>query len=406
MTNKTNTFEGQTSGTTWTAAGSGGGSWDALDSLITGGSGATGTYDSAQKMHGSLSLAVSGPTTSQWMVAWTLAGGSWSARIYVRITSFTSAQDIAQVRNSGGQASTIGLTSGRAITLKDATGAAIETLATLSLDTWYRLDWWGSKGTTTSNGTTLISIYSGDGTTAVSLSTTGTANKNTGTTDFTQFRVGKLTSASAISMWIDSVSVLDTAAGDLGPFARSGNGSSTLSLASNGVGSKAVAGNGSSTLSLASNGAGAKTGRGSGSSALTLTSTGVGSKRAVGVGSSALTLSSTGVGSKRVGGSGSSLLTVISGGTGWKTAVGSGQCIISVAGGGVGTKTAYGSGSSLLTLTSDGSGSAPVLPDTPPFTVSGVAWSPSPTATATWAATPTVTASWVPSQEIGDVTWS
>ncbi len=360
MTNKTNVFEGQTSGTAWTAAGSGGGSWDALDSLITAGSGATGLYDSAQKMHGSQSLAVSGPSGSQWIATWTLSGGSWSVRIYLRITSFTSAQDIAQVRNSGGQASTIGLSSGRAVQVKNAAGTSIETLATLALDTWYRIDWWGNKGTTTSNGTTLVAIYTGDGTTAVSSSTTGTANQNTGTSDYTQLRIGKLTSASAISCWIDSISVRDDAAGDLGPFLRSGAGMSSLTLASDGAGKKTAAGSGSSSLTISSTGVGAKTGAGSGTSGLTITGTGQGSKRAIGSGASTLVVTGGGSGTKGARGSGACGLTVSGAGGGWKRTAGSGVCTLTVTGNGAGFAEApdirFGSGTATLTLTGSGQG--------------------------------------------------
>lgn len=163
MTLKRNTAEGQTNGTTLTAANSGGGSGDAITSM--GGSGGTTIFSSAQSMHGTQSYdcsATSGNTTIPDFDFTASPQGAF--QFYFRLPVLPSAAiTIAQVRNSSGNAAKIGVTNVNKLNIQNAAGAAIATFATTLLaNTWYRAEIEVIPGTTATNGTINSGYYLGD----------------------------------------------------------------------------------------------------------------------------------------------------------------------------------------------------------------------------------------------------
>ena len=364
MTSKTNTFEGQTSGTAWSVANSGGGSGDAWDALTTSGT-VTAVYDNAQAFNGSQSLHLTCAASSQQIMRWTgLNGASNSARFYLRIVASSAAQDIVQFRNGSGQAAAIGLSSSRQLQIKNALGGVLTSFTALALNTWYRVEMQVTKGVATAtpfDGTVTAAYYLGDSTTPVETAYTSTA-VNTGTGNLVEWRIGKLTTSPSLEVFIDSVGVNDASANPLGTYSRAGSGVGVLTVTGNGAGSKKTSGVGVGALTLTGNGAGAKTATGSGASVLTLTGNGVGTKRAAGAGVSVLTITGNGAGSRIARGAGVGVLTVTGGGTGAKTGRGSGTSALTVTAGGTGSKRAAGAGTSLLTITGDGQGVAIITP--------------------------------------------
>lgn len=219
MTFKQNTFEGQSSGTTLTAANSGGGSGDALDSVAGTGT-ITGTFDNGQAAHGTQSLRLNGSATSTWLNKWTSPNSlTLAIRAYLRLNATVgTANDIIQIRNSVGQAAAVGLSATNQIQIKDATGATAKSFLALSTATWYRLEIQYTVGGSTTTGTTTAQYYLLDSMSPVETVYASGATMNLGTTALVEFRWGKIVSAPALDVYWDDVAWNDSSANPIGPY--------------------------------------------------------------------------------------------------------------------------------------------------------------------------------------------
>lgn len=437
MTSKTNTFDGQTTGTTWSVAGSGGGSLDAFDSLTQSGT-VTGVYDNGE-------LLITANATSTYNPRWTtgLNGAQAAIRIVFRLLASSAAQDFVNARHSGGACATLGISAGNALQIKDAAGATKKTFGALTIGSRYTVQIGIIPNASISAGTITCDLYAGDSTTPTETGYAGTGSVNAGTGNVSELRVGKLTSTPSLTLAIESVSIVDTQSTSLGPFFRAGTGVGALTIAGNGVGVKSGAGAGQCTLTVTGSGVGAKTAAGSGAGLLTLSGTGSGAKRGQGAGVSTLVVTGNGAGAKRGIGAGVGALTVTGNGSGWEQVGGSGQCtltvtgngsgfaeepdirfgsgvgVLTVSGDGYGAKEGRGSGSGLITMAGDGDGTKATTgagvctltltgngqgvvgePAGPPvrLTVGQASWAPPPVTIGA--------ASWEPSPlTIGEATW-
>lgn len=218
MTSRSNTFEGQPSGTAWTPANSGGGSGDAWDNTSQSGT-VTAVYDSAQAANGAQSLHVTGAASSQHIMRWTgLSGPALTARFYLRLVAASGAQDISQWRNSGTQAAALGLSSSRQLQVKTASGSAARTSTALALDTWYRIEGRPVRGSSSTDGAFACAYFLGESETPVEVLTT--SGIDLGTADLVQWSLGKLTSGPSLEAFFDGATVSDTALDLLGPYTR------------------------------------------------------------------------------------------------------------------------------------------------------------------------------------------
>lgn len=234
MTQLGNTFEGQTTGTALTTGNSGGGSGSAFDILSVAGT-QTATYDSSRRAHGTNGLHITGAATSTCIPRWTVgfSGSSMAARLYVNYASIGGACDLAAFRSSAssGFPVTIGLSATGQLLVKNNAAATVKTFAALTADTWYRVEWQATKGTTTGDGFIACQYYLGDSATPVEASYSSSAT-NAGTTDLDEFRFGKLTSAPAADLYFDSILVDNSTASPLGPLVSGGLRSRITSLRS------------------------------------------------------------------------------------------------------------------------------------------------------------------------------
>ncbi|TKV61891.1 hypothetical protein FDO65_10225 [Nakamurella flava] len=407
MTSKTNTFEGQPSGTSWSVANSGGGSGDAWNALTTSGT-VTAVYDSAWAMHGSVSLHITGQASSQFILRSTgYNGASLSARIYARLASSSAAQDIVQVRNGSGQAGALGLSSSRQLQVKNALGGVLYTFGALAYLSDYRAEIQVTKGVATSapfDGVITAAVYAGDS--RIPIESYTSAAVNTGTGNLTEWRAGKLTSGPSLEMFLDSAGAHDVSADPMGPFLRAVSGSASVQLAATGAGGKVAVGQGAAVLTVTAAGVGRKLAAGSGialvpvaaagagrkvaaaagTAVVQLTATGAGRKRAAGGavaavpiaafgagqkraaagGYGTIALSATGAGQKRIAGSGTAVVTVMAAGVGTKRVAAGGIAAVPVAAAGSGRKIAAGGGYALVVIIASGVGQAIVEK---PFTV-------------------------------------
>lgn len=218
MTFKQNTFEGQSSGTTLTAANSGGGSGDAFDFVTATGTVAV-TYDNSTAAHGTQSLHVNASTTSTLQVRTTAPNSlTLAIRLYLRLNATVgTAQDIIQVRNSV-QAAAVGLSATNQLQIKNAAGTTLKNFLALSTATWYRLEVQYTVGGSTTTGTTNAQYYLLDSMTPVETVYASGATIDIGTTNLIEFRFAKLLSAPALDIFYDDVAWNDSSANAIGPY--------------------------------------------------------------------------------------------------------------------------------------------------------------------------------------------
>lgn len=219
----TNDAEGQSSGTTLTAANSGGGSGNAFNTVTQTGTGSI-TFSNSQAAHGSQSYAITASAGAAEWVDW--SGGTAktaAARAYIYINSTPAAGgDIFEFRNSTTVAAKvqIQLSSGNmffAVTNSAGTGIHNFTAGNVVTGTWYRIEMQATAGTTTSNGTINVQYYALDSYTAIETYSSGAA-VNAGTTNITDFRMGQITTTSAtLSCFIDDIAANLGSATPIGP---------------------------------------------------------------------------------------------------------------------------------------------------------------------------------------------
>jgi hypothetical protein len=201
---KVNTFEGGTSGTTITAANSGGASGDAFDIVLTGGS-FTNAFSNAQAMHGTLSLRQAGGSASQAHFRWDFAPAvdRMFFRFYFRTPTISTARSLVQLRVSSAQVLRVAL-SGSALVVNDAANGLLDTSTGLSGNTWYRVE--GDVQQSTGNVT--INIYAGDSLTTLDVLTATGAS--IGTADYEEIRFGQIANATGLpDLFFDSLDAND-----------------------------------------------------------------------------------------------------------------------------------------------------------------------------------------------------
>lgn len=211
MTVKYSSFEGQASGTTWSVANSGGGSGDAIDTQT---GGASAAFSNAQSAHGSLSLLINA-ASSQGYSSWTgLSLAQVGIRFYLYfVAGVSAAQDIASL--TGGPKLQVSATG--QLKVIDVAGATKKTFTALSTGTWYRVEMYAAKGTSTTDGTIKAAYYTLDSTTPVEAEYSAT-NVNAGTANYTAYNWGKLTGGSvALNAHFDDVAFSDAVTTYIGP---------------------------------------------------------------------------------------------------------------------------------------------------------------------------------------------
>lgn len=229
MVLKYNNSEGQPPDTLLNLADSGGLSGDAYDAVTGGG---TCRYNDTQSAHGTQSLFVNASATIY--VEWSGADETQAAvRVYVRLSTLpANTQDFVALRNSvsGSVKLQFTVTTG-AIKVINAAGSTVKTFAGLSIDTWYRVELWAAKGTTTSNGTIKAAYYLLDSTSPVEAEYSSTAT-NAGTTNWTNVRLMHLTGSVPLACYFDDRTVSFGATDYIGPITAhviSGTATSTTS---------------------------------------------------------------------------------------------------------------------------------------------------------------------------------
>lgn len=213
MATLTNSFEGGSSGTTIIAGNSGGSSGTAFNTVQN----TTMTaleFSNAQRAHGSLSAHLNGPNTSLGRLQWTglnttQAGGYFYFRFNGSLPG--AAQDIFTLRSTGAGAMTVGLSVGNLVQVKNALGTTLNsggwTVPSFSGSVWYRLNFSCIPNASTTAGTITAELYLADSTVAISGCTYSASNVNAGTANIDEMRVGKLTSAVVLEMYVDNLAI-------------------------------------------------------------------------------------------------------------------------------------------------------------------------------------------------------
>jgi hypothetical protein len=220
VTLRSNSAEGGTAGTGATTANSGGASGEAFSQIVPG-AGGTIEFSTAQKMHGSLSYAVTqatAATISYIRDDHVGPSANFAVRAYVFLTGYPSAetQFPISVRTAGDvgivrlQMTTAGL-----VRVINTAGTTLGTTsAAIPLNTWVRLEFYGTA-LNGSAGTLGFAYYLGDSTSAVQ-TLAYTAVVTTGLAQVVRY--GKLSSAVIPVHYLDDVASDLTGGGaPLGP---------------------------------------------------------------------------------------------------------------------------------------------------------------------------------------------
>lgn len=231
MTTLQNSFTGGTSGTTISAANSGGASGNAFDA-VTIGVGCTLTFSNTQAVHGGLSASSTTPVSaSNSIVEWTtsLTGTTvpqiWF-RIYAYLPSLPGNQlHIASVRNAGTYCGGVAVApTGKVVTLNASSGTQTTSTTTLSAGKWFRLDGYVIGSATAGQIQVKIFASNPDSTTPDETNTSGaTVNTNSA---LNRAEFGNPGSVASFTLFMDNVGASTT--GYLGPAKTPGSGTSIV----------------------------------------------------------------------------------------------------------------------------------------------------------------------------------
>ncbi len=181
------------------------------------------TFSNAQAAHGSLSYFIQPTSSNESYVNWTCyATQSAAARMYIYLTAFpTDTTEFMQITTSEISFDFIGrvaLNSTGKVILYDAAGVIWTSTASLSLNSWHRLELYGAIGGSSTTGVLQAAFYSGDGTVALDSFTTSAANTSTAQA-IGIMRFGKVTATSyATSFYMDDLAAQSAASGFIGPY--------------------------------------------------------------------------------------------------------------------------------------------------------------------------------------------
>lgn len=213
-----NSAEGQSDGTTLTAANSGGGSGRAFDNVDTTGT-VTGVFSSAQGMHGSFSYAINASASSTKLLAF---GGQNDAlgaqQAYFYFTAYPSGTCAIMAAYSTDTKSTVTITSDGRFRVYDDVAQIDESAASaVPLNSWVRIDMITTIGATTSTGRIQVKASTGDTMTTLYNYDSGTT-VNTGTANITSYRYGKLDSTPSFStFYVDDLAFFSSSSSFINP---------------------------------------------------------------------------------------------------------------------------------------------------------------------------------------------
>jgi hypothetical protein len=217
----TNSAEGGPTGSTASAANSGGPSGTAWDTVFIGTSGAI-TYDGAHPAHGTTSYKVSTGGSAvavygQWGPA--LTGVGTAPQVWFRSYLYFAANPVANVRvaavlNSNTQCAAVYVTTTGAVQVANsANTAVITTTNTIPLNAWCRIEGFVIGSSTA--GQVEIKLYKVKDSPTATETVTSTAAQNT-LSAINQIRFGSIgTTANVVSFWMDDLGA--STSGYLGP---------------------------------------------------------------------------------------------------------------------------------------------------------------------------------------------
>lgn len=209
MTQRKQTFEGQTSGTPYSQALSSSGGSDALQTYTAPAAG-TVEFSTTQAFLGTSSLHINIATGNTMTTIWSgFSTTQLKVRFYIRwvVRPTTSGMVIGQVRDTASSAPTAGNIAMNSTGTLQVGGTDIGVLST---GVWYRVEAVFTKGATTADGQVRVAVYTGNDMPAVYTSTVTTANL--GTVNFGQFRWGKLSSPFTAEFFMDQIVIDDSTA--------------------------------------------------------------------------------------------------------------------------------------------------------------------------------------------------
>lgn len=222
MTTFTNNAEG-TNGTAVTTGNSGTApntAWGTVNK-VTGAGTPVINYSTAQSAHGTSSLLIQGPTTTDvaQVITPTSSTANGALRFYLRLNSLPSlAQDIGTIRNSAAVMAKIQLTATNKLRIADAGATTHDSVAALSAGTWYRVEVQLTPGASITTGRIQHAYYLLDNTSPIDTAWDSGTTLNLGTTNIDNYRFGKISNAAGtLDAWFDDFAWSNTSTTLLGP---------------------------------------------------------------------------------------------------------------------------------------------------------------------------------------------
>jgi hypothetical protein len=220
----TNSFEGGTNTVTISAANSGGASGTAFD-VVTIGTGATATFDTAHAAHGTLAGNITTTaTSSQDFLSWTTAMGT-QTQVWLRVYCYFTANPGVGL-NLYRSLATAALSAGLQLTATgklrslDSAGATVQTMTnSVALNAWFRVE--AMILTSATVGQVEVKLFNTPDSTTPTETITSSANLNTGA-NMNTYRFGNTVSAANMGpFWMDDLGLSTT--GYIGPVVAGGS---------------------------------------------------------------------------------------------------------------------------------------------------------------------------------------
>lgn len=212
-----NTFNGGTPGTTISEANSGGASGTQFD-FVEILAGATATYESSAAAHGARGANITGNGAHAFLQHNIQSNTKLTMRFYVRFPSNpTVSCQLYTPRHASNYIGGVNISNTGKFQVTNAAGTPQFTSATLSLNTWYRVEIAHEVGTATT-GKIWFKYFLGESATAVETFTSTTADL--GTAPIVAYRIGKINNSGNTPMDLDSITFDPGSTAYLGPHAN------------------------------------------------------------------------------------------------------------------------------------------------------------------------------------------
>lgn len=209
-----NTFNGGSSGTTITAANSGGSSGTPFD-FVEILAGATATYQSTSVAHGARCANITGNGAHAFLQHNTPTTTTLTMRFQVRFPSAPSVScQLYTPRHASNYIGGVNISNAMKFQVTNVAGTPLFTSATLSTATWYRVEIAHEIGTATT-GKIWFKYFAGDSTTAVETFTTTSADL--GAAPIVMYRIGKINNSGDTPLDLDSITFDPASTAYLGP---------------------------------------------------------------------------------------------------------------------------------------------------------------------------------------------